>query len=150
MYNWIDKIINDLFCKYGTNNIYELIDIFEIKIMYVEPNNILLKGNDSLYIRDYLGIEVIFIRNDINCNLEKFILRHEFAHAILHTNVFTAAFNRACMNKDKYEKQANYFAFKLMNIEYDEIELSGMSLEQIASCIEIPIEPLYQLIGKEN
>ncbi|MGN9161268.1 ImmA/IrrE family metallo-endopeptidase [Clostridium sulfidigenes] len=144
MYKWIDGIIDDLSNKYSTNDIYELLDIFEIEVIVVEANNILLKGNDSLYIRNYMGLEVVFIRNDIDINLEKFILRHEFAHAILHKDICSAAFNKIFINKDKYEKQANYFALKIANSEFDEIQLEGMSIEQIASCIEVPFELLYQ------
>lgn len=147
MYKWIDGIIDDLSNKYSTNDICELLDILEIKVIKVEVDNILLKGNDSLYIRNYMGIEVVFIRNDIDINLEKFILRHELAHAILHKDIYIAAFNKNYINKDKYEKQANYFAFKMLNIEFDEIELDGMSLEQISRCIGIPYEPLSQLVG---
>lgn len=147
MYKWIDKIIKDLSTRHNTNDIYELIDIYNIKIIYVDSNNILLRGNDSLYLRDYFGSEVIFIRNDLTVNIEKFVLRHEFAHAILHKNIYVAAFNRKFINKDKYEKQANYFAFKIMNSEFDEIELDGMSLEQVARCIEVPYDPLYQFIN---
>lgn len=144
MYKWIDNIIKNLSEKYGTNDIYELLDIFNIRVQKVEPTNILLRSNDSLYFRDYQGCEVVFIRNDLNSCMEKFILRHEFAHAILHNDIYIAAFNFKLINKDKYEKQANYFALKITNPEFDEIQLEGMSLEQIASYIEVPFNCLYQ------
>lgn len=146
MYKWIDDIVDNLINEYNSNNIDELLEIFNIQVTKVEPSNILLRGNDSLYIRNYLGMEIIFIRYDLDIRLEKFILRHEFAHAVLHKNVFAAAFNRKFINKDKCEKQANYFALKLMNIEFDEIQLEGMNIEQIASCVEIPYAPLKQVI----
>lgn len=146
MYKWIDTVVDNLINEYNSNNIDELLEIFNIQVTKVESANILLRGNDSLYIRDYLGMEIIFIRNDLDIPLEKFILRHEFAHAVLHKDVFAAAFNRKFINKDKCEKQANYFALKLMNIEFDEIQLEGMSIEQIASCVEVPYAPLKQVI----
>ncbi len=147
MYAWIDDIIGGLYEYYNTNNIYELCDILNIQIKRIDSNNILLRGNDSIYIRDYFNCEVIFIRNDLNMESEKFILFHELGHALLHTDIFKAAFNRNFINKNKLEKQANYFAFKMLNVEFDEIELDGMSLEQISKCIGVPYESLSQLVG---
>lgn len=147
MYAWIDEIIGGLSEYYNTNNVYELCDVLNIQINKLESNNILLHGNDSIYIRDYFDVEVVFIRNDLNVESEKFILLHELGHALLHIDIFKAAFNRNFINKDKLEKQANYFAFKMLNIEFDEIELDGMSLDQISRCIGMPYEPLSQLVG---
>jgi Zn-dependent peptidase ImmA (M78 family) len=147
MYAWIDDIIWGLSEIYNTNNVYELYDILNMQIKKLEPSNILLYGNDSIYIRDYSGSELVFIRNDLSIESEKFILLHELGHALLHVDIFSAAFNRDFINKDKLEKQANYFAFKMLNIEFDKIELEGMSLEQISRCIGIPYEPLCQIIN---
>jgi Zn-dependent peptidase ImmA (M78 family) len=147
MYAWIDDIIWGLSEIYNTNNVYELYDILNIQIKKLEPSNILLYGNDSIYIRDYSGSELVFIRDDLSIESEKFILLHELGHALLHVDIFSAAFNRKFINKDKLEKQANYFAFKMLNIEFDAIELEGMTLEQISRCIGIPYEPLSQLVG---
>jgi Zn-dependent peptidase ImmA (M78 family) len=136
MYAWIDDIICGLSEIYNTNNVYELYDILNIQIKKLEPSNILLYGNDSIYIRDDLSIES-----------EKFILLHELWHALLHVDIFSAAFNRKFINKDQLEKQANYFAFKMLNIEFDAIELEGMTSEQISSCIEVPYKTLCQIIN---
>ena len=120
--------------------------IISIGIKKLDPKNILLCGNDSLYIRDYFDSKIVFIRNDLNRYLEKFILLHELGHALLHTDIFKAAFNIDFVNKDKLEKQANYFAFKMLNIEFDKIDLEGMSLEQISRYVGVPYKPLCQLM----
>lgn len=146
MYTWIDNIIGGINETCCTNNVYEIFDIMGICINKVDSNSILLRNNDSLYIRDYIGREIVFIRNDLDIILEKFILFHELAHALLHTELYEAAFNRNFINKDKLEKQANYFAFKMINIELDEIDLEGMTLEQISKYIGIPYKPLLQFI----
>ena len=146
MYKWIDDIVGDMITKYNTNNIYELYNFQNIEIKRLDPMNTLLQDNDSLYIREFFGNEIVFIRNDIPIELEKFILSHELAHALLHTDIFMAAFNTNT-NNDKLEKQANYFALKLINCTFDEIELEGMSLEQIGSYLNIPFEPLCQVVN---
>jgi Zn-dependent peptidase ImmA (M78 family) len=147
MYAWIDEVIWGLSEIYNTNNVYELYDIFNINIKKLESNNILLQGNDSLYIRDYFDSEIAFIRDDLNMESERFILLHELGHALLHIDIFLAAFNRKFINKNKLEKQANYFAFKMLNVEFDEIELEGMTSEQISRYIGIPYEPFVQIVN---
>ncbi|SNV74979.1 hypothetical protein [Clostridium cochlearium] len=60
--NWLDNILEGLIDTYDTNDIYELYDYLEIKLIKLEPNNILLKGNESLYNRNYFGNEIVLIR----------------------------------------------------------------------------------------
>lgn len=119
MYNWINNILEGIRDTYDTDNIYELYDFLNIRIIKLEPNNILLGGNESLYNRDYFEMELVFIRNDLNLNHEKFILSHELGHALLHTHIYEAAFNKDLINVGKLERQANYFAFKFLNIDFN-------------------------------
>lgn len=145
MYSWIDDIVLGLKDSCKTYNVYEIYDELNIIIRKIDPSSILLNGNDSLYTRDYLDSEFVLIRNDLDENLERFILFHELGHALLHVDVVRAAFNQKCLNKHKLEKQANYFALKMLNLKFDSIEMEGMTLEQIASYMQIPYEPLLQL-----
>ena len=140
---WIDNIIAGLLETYGTNDPYELCDYLGIKIVKLEPNNILLRNKDAFYCRDLENSEIIFIRNDLNEILEKFIISHELGHALCNTNLLCAAFTFC--NKGKIEKQANYFAFKLSGVKFDETELQGMTLKQISAYTGIPYEVLIQL-----
>jgi len=144
---WIDNIIAGLIDTYNTNDVFELLDCLNIRIYKIDSNNIMIKNNDSLYYRDYLNNEVIFIRNDIPSNLEKFILLHELGHALLHTDIYQAAFNRKFINTGKLEKQANYFAFKLMNINFDHIDLDGLTIEQISCILGLPCNQLFEFIN---
>lgn len=141
---WIDNIIVGLIDTYSTNNPYELCDLLEIIIIKIDKDFILLNGHESAYFRNAYDREVIYIRDDLEKSHEEFYLSHELGHAILHTHV-------DCSNnlviKGKFEKQANYFAFKLSDICFDERELKNLSVEQIACCLEVPLEPLMQLVN---
>lgn len=139
--NWIDDTVIGIIDTYGTNNPYDLCDELNILIFKLEPGNKLLQGNDSIYIRNFYGNEVIFIRNDLYRNYELFYLRHELGHAILQPYINQSKL----LNMPKLEKQADYFALKLSQIELDEIEMHEMTIQQIASCIEVPIRALKQL-----
>lgn len=131
---WIDNIILGLIDKYNTNDIYNLCDYLNIKIIKLNSKNVLLKGKEAFYYRDKNNKEIIFIRNDLDLNLEKFILKHELGHALCHPNLLYAGYS----NTGKLERQANYFAFKLSDIKFDEAELKGMTLTQIAAYTKIP------------
>lgn len=132
---WIDKIVTGLKDTYDTSSIYELYDYLGIQIIKMDPCTILLQGNESLYFRDYCDNEIVFIRNDLNKTYEKFILAHELGHALLHTDIYCAAFNKKLLNVGKLEKQSNYFAFQLLGVELDPVEFEGFTLEQIASSL---------------
>lgn len=138
---WIDNIINGLIDMYNTNNPYEICDLLGIEIKHLSTENIILLNNNSIYIRDYFDKEVIFIKEGLNHHYEHFYLCHELGHAILHPGI-----SDTIMPLGKLEKQANYFAFKLSEISFDEVAFNGLNLEQIASSIEIPYEVLKNII----
>lgn len=144
--DWINEIILGLIEIYGTNNPYDLCNMLEIEIVKVNKDFKLLGGNHSSYIRNLDGNEVIYISNALSESHEKFYLSHELGHALLHIKIKNSV-NRFLLNKGKLEKQANYFAFKLNKFTFDEIELYEMTLEQIASCIEMPENALRQLVN---
>lgn len=143
--DWIDEYILGTIEYCNSKDIFEIYNALDIKIVRLKNDNILLQKSEAVYHRNYFGIEVVFIRDDLDYQYEKFILAHELGHAILHAEMLTATFNKDLLNKGKLERQANYFALKLNNIIFDEIELHNMTLEQIASCVGIPHTALKQL-----
>lgn len=145
-YQWIDDYVNGLIELFETNNVHDLYDCLDIKVIKLPEHNILLNENQALYYRNYCGDEVVFIADNLNLKYEEFIMAHELAHAIIHTEVSTAAFNKNLINTGKLEKQANYFAFKLLGISFDRIELDNFSIEQISSSLELPLNVLKQLV----
>lgn len=138
--NWIDDIVSGIIDKYATNNIYELCNCLDIKIKKLAPDNALLYEKCSFYYRDFNNHEIIFIRNDLHPKLEEFILKHELGHALCHPSLLSAGYS----NKGKLERQANYFALKLSNIEFDKAELEEMTLKQIAAYVNVPYSVLKQ------
>lgn len=142
---WINDYVKGLIEHYKTNNIHDIYKELKITIYKVAKDDLVLNSNDALYIRDYFDTEIVFIRDDLDYKYEKFVLSHELGHAILHTDIFTAAYNSKLINKGKLEKQADYFALKLLNIEIDTIEYEGFTLEQIASSLYVSEESLSSL-----
>lgn len=141
---WIDNIVIGLIDTFGTRNPYELCDALEIEIQKVDKENPLIQGNDSTYFRGFFQNEVILLRNDLDKEHEEFYLLHELGHAIIHTHVDNS---NDLINRGKHERQANYFAFKIINLKFDEFELQDFTIEQVSRHLRIPLKPLKQLVN---
>jgi Zn-dependent peptidase ImmA (M78 family) len=135
----IDEIVLGIMETYGTNNPYEILDAMDISIIEVDDDNPILLGKNSVFIDT---LNTVFIKNELHQKHKMFYLRHELGHIILHLD----AHNISLPKEDKHEKEADYFALKLSQLEFDEIMMYQMTYEQIASCLEVPIRALKQLV----
>lgn len=122
MYKWIDECVFGLTEYYRTNNIYELYINLDIDIVRLPKENIILRDKEAVYYRDYQGREAVYIREGLEDQYEKFVLSHELGHALLHTDILQAAYSKSFINKGKLEKEAHYFAVKLLDISIDPAE----------------------------
>ena len=136
----IDRLVNGLLEFYGCNpNTLHILRDMGIDVVYVDKSSPRLSGNNS---RVILSLNAIFIRNDLNDFLKAFYLKHELGHILLHTDEK----NILLPKTGRREIEANYFAYKLSNVQLDEIGMRDMTLEQIASCVNIPYEVMNQLV----
>jgi len=148
--SWIDEYVDGVIDHCYSNNIHEIYSTLNINIKRVDSNHKVLQGNEALYFRDYFGIELVFIRDDLPHSLEKYVLSHELGHAILHIEVNQAAYNSKLINKSKLEKQADYFAVKLLNIPIDNTSYGGFTTEQISNELCVADDTLiyeFEVIG---
>lgn len=117
--SWIDQYVDGVKEYCSSNDIYEIYNTLNIEIKKIDKDDPILKGNEAVYIRNYFGIEVVFIKDNLPYQYEKFVLAHELGHAILHIEIITAAYNSQLINQGKLERQANCFALKLLDITID-------------------------------
>ena len=114
--NWIDEIIINLMKTVGNNNVNDILSYLGIYKLEVDSNNPLLQGNKALYNR--IGdFECIYLSSDIKN--KSFVIAHEIGHAILHVEESMTFYN-PLLNKGKLEREANYFATKLL---YSDLEI---------------------------
>lgn len=130
---WIEESVGGIIEYCDSDNIYEIYNYLDINIARVTKDYFMLRGNDSLYVRDYFGKEIVFIRDDLPSAYEKFALSHELGHAVLHVEVLTTTYSSKLTNRGKLERQANYFALRLLNISIDEYYYEGYTFKQLAS-----------------
>lgn len=143
---WIDGYVDGVIDYCYTNDVIEIYNTLNITIKDVDKDYSLLQGNDAMYIRDYLGTEVVFIRDDLPYQYRKFILAHELGHAILHVEIAKAAYSNKLIIKGKLERQADYFAFKLLDIKVDEVKHYGLSVGQVSSDLYVHEDSLGYIL----
>lgn len=144
--SWIDEYVDGVIDYCYSTDIFEIYNILNINIKRVNKDDYLLQGNEAIYIRNYFGIEIVFIRDDLPYKYEKFILSHELGHALLHTEMAQAAYNSKLLNKGKFEKQADYFALKLLDIAIDKVYYEDFTTDQLARDFYVTEESLKYLI----
>jgi len=141
-FSWIDPYVDGVIENYDSNDVYQIYKGLGIHLIRVDRNDSILKGNDAMYIRSFYGMEVVYLRDDLPLQYEKFVLCHELGHAILHTEIPSAAYNNKLVVKGKLEKQADYFAIKLFGIRLDDVSYEGLTTEQIATDLCVTEESL--------
>lgn len=147
-YLWIDDYITGVQEYCSSRDPAEICRSLDIEICHIDPNSFLLRNTEAIYIRSYLGQEIIFISNDLPYPYEKYVLAHELGHAILHPDIDTAAYSNKLLNIGKLERQANYFATKLLDIRINSSAFEGYSAEEIAKELyvaetSIEFAPIY-------
>ena len=130
---WIDETIVGLIDAYSTTDVYELCDCLGIEIKRVDKNSIVLFGKDAIYDKNEDDTEVIYVRNDLSPNRKRFAITHELGHALFHSDLL--GLNLRFMNTGKIDREANYFAFKLNNIDIDKYQIKTLSAEQLTYVI---------------
>lgn len=140
----IEYKVKDLIKKYNTSNIKELVDHLDISI---EHQDFKAKTLDSrLMIVDSKGY--IFVRSDLDCAYENFLIAHELGHYVLHHDENISFNFLRRVYKTRLEREANEFAIRLLMYE----ELHNIKeLENIEFIVKekgIPLKVWYSLSEK--
>ena len=140
----IEYKVKDLIKKYNTSNIKELVDHLDISIEYQDFK---AKTLDSrLMIVDSKGY--IFVRSDLDCAYENFLIAHELGHYVLHYDENISFNFLRRVYKTRLEREANEFAIRLLMFE----ELHNIKdIENIEFIVKekgIPLKVWYSLSEK--
>lgn len=109
----IENQLNDLLNEFKTLNVKEIADLLNISIQYQDFK---AKTLDSrLMIVDSKGY--IFVRSDLDCAYENFLIAHELGHYVLHFDKDISFNFLRRVYKTRLEREANEFAIKLLMYE---------------------------------
>ena len=137
----IENQLNDLLNEFKTSNVKEIADHLDISIHYQDFK---AKTLDSrLMIVDSKGY--IFVRNDLDCAYENFLIAHELGHYVLHFDKDISFNFLRRVYKTRLEREANEFASRLLMYE----ELHNIKdIENIEFIVKekgIPLKVWYSL-----
>lgn len=140
----INSKIEALFYEFKTSNVKEIADHLDVSIQYQDFK---AKTLDSrLMIVDSKGY--IFVRSDLDCAYENFLIAHELGHYVLHYDENISFNFLRRVYKTRLEREANEFAIRLLMYE----ELHNIKeLENIEFIVKkkgIPLKVWYSLNEK--
>lgn len=136
--------IEALFYEFKTSSVKEIADHLDISILYQDFK---AKTLDSrLMIVDSKGY--IFVRSDLDCAYENFLIAHELGHYVLHYDENISFNFLRRVYKTRLEREANEFAIRLLMFE----ELHNIKdIENIEFIVKekgIPLKVWYSLNEK--
>ncbi|RGG96391.1 ImmA/IrrE family metallo-endopeptidase [Coprobacillus sp. AF16-47] len=137
----VENKLNDLLNEFKTSNVKEIADHLDISIQHQDFK---AKTLDSrLMIVDYKGY--IFVRSDLDCAYENFLIAHELGHYVLHYDENISFHFLRRVYKTRLEREANEFAYRLLlNDELNNIK----EIENIEFLVKekgIPLKIWYSL-----
>jgi len=140
----VENKLNYLLNEFKTSNVKEIADHLDISIQHQDFK---AKTLDSrLMIVDSKGY--IFVRNDLDCAYENFLIAHELGHYVLHFDKDISFNFLRRVYKTRLEREANEFAVRLLMYE----ELHNIKdIENIEFIVKekgIPLKVWYSL--KDN
>lgn len=137
----VENKLNDLLNEFKTSNVKEIADHLDISIQHQDFK---AKTLDSrLMIVDSKGY--IFVRSDLDCAYENFLIAHELGHYVLHYDENISFHFLRRVYKTRLEREANEFAYRLLlNDELNNIK----EIENIEFLVKekgIPLKIWYSL-----
>ena len=140
----VENKLNYLLNEFKTSNVKEIADHLDISIQHQDFK---AKTLDSrLMSVDSKGY--IFVRNDLDCAYENFLIAHELGHYVLHFDKDISFNFLRRVYKTRLEREANEFAVRLLMYE----ELHNIKdIENIEFIVKekgIPLKVWYSL--KDN
>lgn len=130
----IDKKIENLIKKAGSDDLDDIISYLGIKIIKESKKSFYCQIKDKKYI--YLDAKAPE-------DLRPFILAHELGHAILHQEEINH-YSPLSITKTATEREADYFAFKILGLEIDPIY--DYTISQYATMLKVNEDTIKYLI----
>lgn len=106
----IDKKVSELKDKVNSTNIKDYLDYLNIKLIVTDKVTTQFTQNKDK--------KIIYLNKDIPEDLREFVIAHEIGHAILHNHELMH-YSPLTISKSNIERQADYFAFKLLDKKID-------------------------------
>lgn len=131
----IDKKIENLIKKAGSDYLEDIISYLGIKVIKESTKSFYCQIKDKKY---------IYLDKGSPEELKPFILAHELGHAILHQEEISH-YSPLSITKTATEREADYFAFKILGLEID--PTYNYTTSQYASLLNVNEDTIKYLIN---
>ena len=105
----INNIIKELIEDTGSTDIYDIISSLSINVKKHQGKTFYCQINGKKY---------IYLDENLSEDITPFVLAHELGHAVLHKEEIYH-YSPLSITKTATEREADYFAFKLLDKEID-------------------------------
>lgn len=107
---WIKKVVNKIKIKYKTSDPFEIASLMNIHVIPWDLHEEIM----GFYKYDKRN-KYIFINNNLDNAMQKYICAHELGHSILHPRVNTPFLRKNTLfSLDKIEVEADIFAVEIL------------------------------------
>lgn len=106
----INNIIKELIENTGSTDIYDIISSLSINVK---------KHTGKTFYCQINGKKYIYLDENLSEDITPFVLAHELGHAVLHKEEIYH-YSPLSITKTATEREADYFAFKLLDKEIDQ------------------------------
>lgn len=134
----IDDTIKNLIKNAGSSDLYGIISYLDITIKPYQGKSFYCQLNDRKY---------IYLDNNLVENIKPFVLAHELGHAVLHKEEIYH-YSPLSINKTSTEREADYFAFKILGKEID--TSYNYTISQYATLLDVTEETIKNIIKSKE
>ena len=130
----IDNIVVGLVESAASRNLADILSELNIALYRIDESRPLLKGGYACYIESSKR-NTIYLSRDCPEEMRQFVIAHEIGHAVLHD----VEIRHYGISKrgDKEEEEADYFALRLLDPDWDMTEVEGYSSDQVATMLGV-------------
>lgn len=130
----IDDKIKKLINNAGSSDLYDIISYLDITIKPYQGKSFYCQLNDRKY---------IYLDNNLVENIKPFVLAHELGHAVLHKEEIYH-YSPLSINKTSTEREADYFAFKILGKSID--PTLDYTISQYASLLAVSEDTIRYIV----
>lgn len=131
----IDKLVENLIQKAGSDDLEDIISYLGIKV---------IKQPSKSFYCQIKGKKYIYLDTKSPPDLRPFILAHELGHAVLHQEEINH-YSPLSITKTSTEREADYFAFKILGLEID--PTYDYTVSQYATMLKVNEETISYIVG---
>lgn len=130
----IDEIIVGLVEASCSRDLGDILSELNISLYRIDGSRPLLRGGYACYIESPKR-DTIYLSRDCPDEMRSFVIAHEIGHAVLHD----VEIRHYGISKrgDKEEEEADYFALRLLDPEWDPSEVEGYSSDEVATMLGV-------------